>query len=159
MVLSSEEQRRKSVVRRNFQTQRRKAAEFSFYEHKMHERNGSFSHKLLSPFRKTNKNHRKQSKTFLLMIFIPIFREITSCFRPLEKTIKTKEHKIKHLFLYVFIGFPLFFQKAKANSKSVYSVSSVFMFILTTDIQDFRDINHERKRDNPFNLCYLCSFK
>ena len=32
-----------------------------------------------------------------------------SCFRPLEKPIKTKEHKIKHLFLYVFIGFPLFF--------------------------------------------------
>ena len=99
----------KSVVKRDFQTQRRKAAEFSFYEHEMHERNGSFSHKLLSPFRKTNKNHRKQSKTFLLMIFIPIFREITSCFRHLEKPIKTKEHKIKHLFLYVFIGFPLFF--------------------------------------------------
>ena len=32
-----------------------------------------------------------------------------SCFRHLEKPIKTKEHKIKHLFLYVFIGFPLFF--------------------------------------------------
>ena len=106
--------RRKSVFRRDFQTLRRKDAEFSFYEHEMHERNGSFSHKLLSPFRKTNKNHRKQSKTFLLMIFIPIFREITSCFRHLEKPIKTKEHKIKHLFLYVFIGFPLFFQKAKA---------------------------------------------
>ena len=43
------------------------------------------------------------------MIFIPIFREITSCFRHLEKLIKTKEHKIKHLFLYVFIGFLLFF--------------------------------------------------
>ena len=25
-----------------------------------------------------------------------------SCFRHLEKPIKTKEHKIKHLFLYVF---------------------------------------------------------
>jgi len=24
--------------------------------------------------------------------------------------------------------------------------------IKTTDIRDFRDINHERKRDNPFNL-------
>ena len=114
MVLSSEEMRRKSVVKRNFQTLRRKDAEFSFYEHEMHERNGSFSHKLLSPFRKTNKNHRKQSKTFLLMIFSPIFREITSCFRHLEKPIKTKEHKIKHLFLYVFIGFVQFFQKAKA---------------------------------------------
>ena len=32
-----------------------------------------------------------------------------SCFRHLEKPIKTKEHKIKHLFLYVFIGFVLFF--------------------------------------------------
>jgi hypothetical protein len=40
---------------------------------------------------------------------------------------------------------------------------------LTTDIRDYRDINHERKRDlrsllslakkNPFNLCYLCSDK
>ena len=47
------------------------------------------------------------------MIFIPIFREITSCFRHLEKPIKTKEHKIKHLFLYVFIGFPLFFRRRK----------------------------------------------
>ena len=43
------------------------------------------------------------------------------------------------------------------NGTSVPSVSSVFMFILTTDIQDFSDINHERKRDNPSNLCYLCS--
>ncbi len=47
------------------------------------------------------------------MIFIPIFREITSCFRHLERPIKTKEHKIKHLFLYVFIGFPLFFRRRK----------------------------------------------
>ena len=23
----------------------------------------------------------------------------------------------------------------------------------TTDIRDLTDINHERKRDNPFNLC------
>ena len=45
-----------------------------------------------------------------------IFREITSCFRHLEKPIKTKEDKIKHLFLYVFIGFLLFFLKAKANT-------------------------------------------
>ena len=52
-----------------------------------------------------------------------------------------------------------FFWKAKANSKFVYSVSSVFMFILTTDIRDLTDVNHERKRKNPFNLCYLWSFK
>ena len=32
-----------------------------------------------------------------------------SCFRHLEKPIKTKENKVKHLFLYVFIGFVLFF--------------------------------------------------
>ena len=105
--------RRESVVRRDFQTQRRKAAEFSFYEHKMHERNGSFSHKLLSPFRKTNKNHRKQSKTFLLMIFIPIFREITSCFRHLEKPIKTKEHKIKICFYMFLLVFTCFFRWRK----------------------------------------------
>ena len=106
--------RRKSVVKRDFQTQRRKAAEFSFYEHEMRERNGSFSHKLLSPFRKTNKNHRKQSKTFLLMIFIPIFREITSCFRHLEKPIKTKEHKIKNICFYMFLlVFPCFFRRRK----------------------------------------------
>ena len=35
----AEEMRRKSVVKRDFQTQRRKAAEFSFYEHEMRERN------------------------------------------------------------------------------------------------------------------------
>ena len=35
------------------------------------------------------------------------------------------------------------------NGTSVPSVSSVFMFILTTDIQDLTDANHERKRDNP----------
>ena len=33
------------------------------------------------------------------------------------------------------------------------------MFILTTDIQDLTDANHERKRDNPLNLCNLCSLK
>ena len=41
---------------------------------------------------------------------------------------------------------------AKETKAFVYSVSSVFMFILTTDIQDLTDTNHERKRDNPFNL-------
>ena len=45
------------------------------------------------------------------------------------------------------------------NGTSVPSVSSVFMLILTTDFQDLTDANHERKRDNPFNLCYLCSRK
>ena len=50
-------------------------------------------------------------------------------------------------------------ENTKGTKAFVYSVSSVFMFILTTDIQDCRDIHHERKRDNPFNLCYLCSFK
>ena len=75
--------RRKSVVKRDFQTQRRKAAEFSFYEHKMHERNGSFSHKLLSPFRKTNKNKRTQNKTFVFICFYwfsPVFLEGESKF-------------------------------------------------------------------------------
>ena len=33
------------------------------------------------------------------------------------------------------------------------------MFILTSDFQDLTDANHERKRDNLFNLCYLCSRK
>ena len=47
------------------------------------------------------------------MIFIPIFREITSCFRHLEKPIKTKEHKIKHLFLYVLLVFNCFFRRRK----------------------------------------------
>jgi len=35
-----------------------------------------------------------------------------SCLRHLEKPIKTKENKVKHfvlLFLYVFVGFVLFF--------------------------------------------------
>ena len=41
----------------------------------------------------------------------------------------------------------------------VFSVHFVFMFILTTDFQDFRDINHERKRDYPLNLCNLWSKK
>ena len=27
----------------------------------------------------------------------------------------------------------------------------------TTDFRDIRDIDHERKRDNPFDLCNLCS--
>ena len=30
--------------------------------------------------------------------------------------------------------------------------------LLTTDIRDFRDINHERSK-NPFDLCNLCSDK
>ena len=33
------------------------------------------------------------------------------------------------------------------NGSSVCSVFSVFMFILTTDIQNLTDANHERKRD------------
>jgi hypothetical protein len=45
------------------------------------------------------------------------------------------------------------------NGTSVPSVHFVFMFILTTDFQDFRDTNHERKRDYPLNLCNLCSKK
>ena len=49
------------------------------------------------------------------MIFIPIFREIISCFRRLEKPIKTKDDKIKHLFLYVFIGFPPVFLEGESR--------------------------------------------
>ena len=51
----------------------------------------------------TSKAHKRetQGKHFDL-----VFREITSCLRHLEKPIKTKEN---HLFLYVFIGFVLFF--------------------------------------------------
>ena len=64
MVLSSEEMRRKSVVRRNFQTQRRKGAEFSF----------------------TNTKCARETEVFRI-----------SCFRHLEKPIKTREYKIKHL--------------------------------------------------------------
>ena len=30
---------------------------------------------------------------------------------------------------------------------------------MTTDFRDLTDVNHERKRDNPFNLCNLCSKK
>ena len=45
----------------------------------------------------------------------------------------------------------------KETKDSVYFVSSVFIRNITTDIWDFRDVNHERKRDNPFNLCNLCS--
>ena len=62
----------------------------------------------------TSKAHKRetQGKHFDL-----VFREITSCLRHLEKPIKTKENKVKHfllflfivLFLYVFIGFVLFF--------------------------------------------------
>ena len=45
------------------------------------------------------------------MIFIPIFREITSCFRHLEKPIKTKEHKIKHFVFICFYWFsPVFLE-------------------------------------------------
>jgi hypothetical protein len=39
------------------------------------------------------------------------------------------------------------------------SVHSVFRNNITTDIRDFRDINHECKRANPLNLFYLCSRK
>ena len=28
------------------------------------------------------------------------------------------------------------------------------MLILTTDVQDLTDVNHERKQAYPFNLCY-----
>ena len=47
----------------------------------------------------------------------------------------------------------------KNENPFVHLVSSVFMFILTTDFRDLTDFHHERKRDNPFNLCYLCSRK
>ena len=56
----------------------------------------------------------------------------------------------------------LFFEHGmhrKNENPFVHLVSSVFMFILTTDFQDLTDANHERKRDNPFNLCYLWSNK
>ena len=97
----------------------------------MHERNGSFSHKLLSPFRKTNKNHRKQSKTFLLMIFIPIFREITSCFRHLEKPIKTKEHKIKHFVFICFYWFSPVFLEGESKFFQTQSRRDTEVFLFT----------------------------
>jgi hypothetical protein len=42
-----------------------------------------------------------------------------SCLRHLEKPIKTKENKIKHLFLYVFIGFVLFFRRRQQVNNEV----------------------------------------
>ncbi len=60
-----EEMRRESVVRRNFQTQRRKAAEFSF----------------------TNTKCTRETEVFRI-----------SCFRHLEKPIKTIENKVKHFY-------------------------------------------------------------
>ena len=47
-----------------------------------------------------------------------------SCFRHLEKPIKTKENKRKHfvlLFLYVFIGFVLFFSRRQQVNNEVKS--------------------------------------
>ena len=86
-------------------------------------------------------------------------RSQSCCFRHLEKPIKTKENKRKHFVFICFYWFSPVFLEGERNGKSVYSVSSVFMFILTTDFQNFRDINHERKRDNPLHLCNLCSRK
>ena len=106
-------------------------------------------------FLRTRNARKKRRPSFILYfpcsdkIFAPqrlCVQLIIRCFRHLEKPIKTKENMRKHFVFICFYWFSPVFQKAKANSKSVYSVSSVFMFILTTDIQDFRDINHERKR-------------
>ena len=49
------------------------------------------------------------------------------------------------------------FRKAQQATQSVYFVSSVFVFILTTDFRDLTDANHERKRAYLLNLCYLWS--
>ena len=42
---------------------------------------------------------------------------------------------------------------AKTRSRKVFRVQKN----KTTDIRDLRDANHERKRENLFDLCYLCS--
>ena len=40
-------------------------------------------------------------------------------------------------------------------SLSDTSDTSVSFFLLTTDFLDLTDVNHERKRKNPFYLCNL----
>ena len=58
--------------------------------------------------------------------------------------------------------FPSFYEHRiheKNRNPFVHLVFSVFMFILTTDIQDLTDVYHERKRAYPSNLCNLCSKK
>ena len=109
------------------------------------------NNELLSPFRKTNKNQRKQRKTFLLMIFIPIFREITSCFRHFEKPIKTKENKGKHFVFICFYWFCLVFLdgESKYFKRRDAKPQSFFLFLRTQ--------NARKKRKPSFILCFPCS--
>ena len=68
--------------------------------------------------------------------------------------IKTQRRKDTELFLF-------FFEHKMHERNEGLRLFCVFRVhvILTTDIQDLTDFHHERKRDNPFNLCYLCSNK
>ena len=52
-----------------------------------------------------------------------------------------------------------FFRKAQqAKASRFFRAFRVHVYI-NHRFQDFRDINHERKRDYPLNLCNLCSKK
>ena len=52
------------------------------------------------------------------------------------------------------------FRTRNARMERKFRLFCVFrvQFILTTDIKDFSDVNHERKRVYLLNPCNLCSF-
>ena len=103
--------------------------------------------------------HRKNENPFVHLVSSVFMFIMTTDIQNLtdfhhERKRANQIHQI-HPFLFSFSNT----ECTKETKAFVYSVSSVFMFRLTTDIQDLTDANHERKRDNPFNLCYLCSRK
>ena len=73
-----------------------------------------------------------------------------------------KKQRERYSNIIIFQIFFFFFEHGMHgwNESSVYFVSSVFMFILTTDFRDLTDANHERKRANQIHQInpFLFSF-
>ena len=67
-----------------------------------------------------------------------------SCLRHLEKPIKTKENKIKHLFLYVFIGFVLFFIRRQQVNNEVKVNSFCLALLVVNSLQYYLQSLHLR---------------
>ena len=70
-----------------------------------------------------------------------------SCLRHLEKPIKTKENKVKHfvlLFLYVFIGFVLFFIRRQQVNNEVKVNSFCLALLVVNSLQYYLQSLHLR---------------
>jgi len=76
-----------------------------------------------------------------------------SCLRHLEKPIKTKENKRKHfvlLFLYVFIGFVLFFIRRQQVNNEVKVNSFCLALLVVNSLQYYLQSLHLRSTGGAF---------